>query len=381
VLRVAIVGCGKIADAHAAQIQHIPGCQLVAACDQEELMARQFCERFAVDAHFSDVVEMLARSTPDVVHITTPPQSHFSLGKACLSSGCHVFIEKPFTVRAWEASELIALAQWNGLKLTVGHDAQFSHAARRLRQLARSGYLGGPAVHMESSYCYDLSDPAYARAFLSDRRHWVRTLPGKLLQNIVSHGLARIAEFLPDDDPQVVAVAFASARLAAAGEEGLLDELRVIVRSSSDSTAYFTFSSQMRPLLHEFRVYGPRNGVILDEDHQTVIRCRGQSYKSYADKFIPPVDAAWQNLRNVGFNARRFFANDFHIKGGLKHLIECFYRSIREDDPPPIPYREIILTSRLMDSIFAQVYGREPERAAASGQESAVAPQWVPSLG
>jgi predicted dehydrogenase len=378
-LRVAIVGCGKIADAHAAQIQHIPGCQLVAACDHEELMARQFCERFAVKAQFNDVREMLARSTPDVVHITTPPQSHFSLGKACLSSGCHVFIEKPFTVCAWEADELIALAQWNGLKLTVGHDAQFSHAARRLRQLAGSGYLGGPAVHMESSYCYDLTDPAYARAFLSDRRHWVRALPGKLLQNIVSHGLARIAEFLPDDAPEVLAVAFASARLAASGDDGLLDELRVIVRASSGSTAYFTFSSQMRPLLHEFRVYGPRNGAILDEDHQTVIRCRGKNYKSYADKFIPPVDAAWQNLRNLGFNARRFMASDFHMKGGLKHLIECFYRSIDHDEPPPIPYREIMLTSRLMDGIFAQVYRGEPPRAGAPGQESPAAAQCVPS--
>jgi hypothetical protein len=137
----------------------------------------------------------------------------------------------------------------------------------------------------------------------------------------------------------------------------------------------------MRPLLHEFRVYGPRNGVILDEDHQTVIRCRGQSYKSYADRFIPPVDAAWQNLRNVGFNARRFFANDFHIKGGLKHLIECFYRSIAGDDPPPIPYREIMLTSRLMDSIFAQIYRREPQGATAPSQESAVAAHCVTSPG
>jgi len=31
---------------------------------------------------------------------------------------------------------------------------------------------------------------------LSDKGHWVRRLPGKLLQNIISHGVARIAEFL-----------------------------------------------------------------------------------------------------------------------------------------------------------------------------------------
>jgi len=39
-LKIAIVGCGKIADAHAAQIQRIPGCEIVGVCDREPLMAR-----------------------------------------------------------------------------------------------------------------------------------------------------------------------------------------------------------------------------------------------------------------------------------------------------------------------------------------------------
>ena len=49
---------------------------------------------------------------------------------------------------------------------------------------------------MESYYCYDLTDPGYARALLGDKQHWVRQLPGQLLHNIISHGIARIAEFL-----------------------------------------------------------------------------------------------------------------------------------------------------------------------------------------
>ena len=41
-LKVAIVGCGKIADAHASQIQRIlEGCEIVGVCDREPLMARQ----------------------------------------------------------------------------------------------------------------------------------------------------------------------------------------------------------------------------------------------------------------------------------------------------------------------------------------------------
>ena len=70
----------------------------------------------------------------------------------------------------------------------MGHNYQFSHAARRMRALVQSGYLGGAPVHMESYYGYDLGDPSYARALLGDKHHWVRRLPGKLLHNIISHG-------------------------------------------------------------------------------------------------------------------------------------------------------------------------------------------------
>lgn len=46
----------------------------------------------------------------------------------------------------------------------------------------------------------------------------------------------------------------------------------------------------------------------------------------------------------------------------MKELIERFYNSVRTGSPPPIPYREIILTARIMDEIFAQIYGgQKPE--------------------
>jgi hypothetical protein len=45
VLKVGIVGCGKIADSHASQIQRIRGCEIVGVCDREPLMAQQLPKR------------------------------------------------------------------------------------------------------------------------------------------------------------------------------------------------------------------------------------------------------------------------------------------------------------------------------------------------
>jgi predicted dehydrogenase len=359
VLKVAIVGCGKIADSHAAQIQRIKGCEIAGVCDREPLMARQLYERFPIKAHYSDVDEMLRESRPDVVHITTPPVSHFELAAQCLKAGAHVYVEKPFTLYEHEAQDLIHLADERGLKITAGHDDQFSQVSRRMRALLQSGFLGSRVVHMESYYCYELSDSGYAGALLGDKRHWIRRLPGKLLQNIISHGVARIAEHLSTDSPTVIAQGFTSEFLKSRGETEIIDELRVLISEEGGTTASFMFSSQIRPSLHAFRIYGDRNGLQLDQDQETLIKLRGRRFKSYAEKFAPPTLLAKQYLGNLRINLGLFLRRDFHMKAGMKFLIESFYRSISEGTPPPIPYREILLTARIMDAIFAQLHVKD----------------------
>jgi predicted dehydrogenase len=355
VLKVAIVGCGKIADAHASQISRIKGCEIVGVCDREVLMAQQLRQRFPVKGHYAVLEQLLDESRPDVVHITTPPQSHFDIAKTCLEYGAHVYVEKPFTLNAPEADALIRLANTHGLKITAGHDDQFTHVARRMRQLIQDGYLGGRPLHMESIYCYDLSQAGYAKALLGDKHHWVRGLPGKLLQNVISHGIARIAEHMTSDAPQVMAHGFVSSALKNAGEDDIVDELRVIIADEGDATAYFTFSSQMRPSLHEFRIFGRSNGLILDHDQDLLIKLRGRRFPSYAEKFLPHLNLARQHLGNFGVNFRTFLARDFHMKSGMKYLMESFYRSITDGAPLAISYREIVLTARIMDSIFDQI--------------------------
>jgi predicted dehydrogenase len=354
-LNVAMVGCGKIADDHAEQIGRIDGCQIVAVCDREALMARQLYQRFPIKQYFDNLEDLLNESKPDVVHITTPPQSHYGIARMCLEAGCHVYVEKPFTLREQDARELLEFANQQGLKVTAGHDDQFRHSARLMRETIRNGYLGGPPVHMESYFCYELGRSGFAGALLNDKNYWVRKLPGGLLHNIISHGIARIAEYLTSDDPLVMAHGFISPFLRDKGETQLVDELRVIISEKGGATAYFTFSSQMRPSLHQFRVYGSRNALVLDQDQETLIRLRGQRYVSYVEKFIPPLSMAKQNVSNSITNVRRFLKRDFHMKSGMKYLIESFYRSIVSGGLPPIPYREIILTAHIMDRIFEQL--------------------------
>src|SRR5436189_1143732 len=151
-LRIAIIGCGKVADQHVHAIHRIPDCEIVSLCDRELLMAKQLGERCGVSACFCDLREMLDAASPDIIHITTPPQSHYSLARQCLESGSNVYLEKPFTITAREAESLIRMAERRDLKITAGHNLQFTPETLEMRQLVAQGFLGGKPVHLESQF-------------------------------------------------------------------------------------------------------------------------------------------------------------------------------------------------------------------------------------
>jgi len=356
-LKAALIGCGKIADAHVQQILRTRKARIVGVTDREPLMARQLQDRFPIDAVYDDLEELLAQQRPDVIHITTPPASHLVVAKQCLEAGCHVYVEKPFTVNEEEAVVLLRTAERVDRLATVGHNVQFARPAIEMRKLVAQGYLGGAPTHMESHYGYDLGNVSYVKALLNDADHWVRRLPGRLLQNIISHGVAKIAEFLPGDDPEVLPFAFTSAPLREIGEGAIVDELRVIIADrGAGVTAYFTFSTQARPRLHQFRVFGPANGLLTDDDQMVLLKLRGRRYKSYLEQFVPPIDFARQFMAGGLGNVYRFATRELHDDLGMKDLISAFYDAIAEHGAPPIPYREILLTTRIMDRIFGQVF-------------------------
>ena len=354
-LRVAIVGCGKVADQHVAAIQRVPNCQIVALCDRELLMAKQLGERFRICQCFSDLEETLRVGAPQVVHITTPPQSHFQLTSQCLEFGSHVYLEKPFTVTAEEAEALIESAEKRGLKITAGHNYQFTLEMMEMRRLVKDGFLGGPPAHLESYWSYDLGDVSYVGPMVSNPDHWVRQLPGQLFHNLISHGLAKIVEFLDDDVSEIVATAHQSSQLRQLRAKEVLDELRVLIRDKNGTTAFFCFSTQIKGV-NQLRIFGPSGSITADIITGTAVPRRSRAYKSYLTYFIPPLNDAREYFRNAATSASNFIRKRLYQDFGMKELIERFYRSIRGEIAVPIPYREIILVARLMDRIFEQVY-------------------------
>jgi predicted dehydrogenase len=355
-LKVAIVGCGKIADGHVEEIQKMPElARVVAVCDLEPIMAEQLAGRYGIARHGSDFDKILAEERPDVVHITTPPASHLPLALKAIDAGCHVYVEKPFTLAHADSKKLVARAEEAKKKLSIGYTYLFDPPALEMRELLRQGALGD-VVHVETFFGYNL-DGAFGKAILGDPNHWVLKLPGQLFHNNIDHLLNKAVEFFADDEDAPPLSAFGSVRRSGRfGDErdSMMDELRLVVRGKR-TTIYGTFSSHIRPAAHFVRVYGTKNTAHVDYVMRTVTLDAAPHLPSAIGRLVPAFEQAARFAKAGGKNVARFAKSEFHFFSGLNHLFRAYYRSILEDTPPPISHRDILRVSAMLDEIFSQL--------------------------
>jgi predicted dehydrogenase len=355
-LSVALVGCGKVADDHISEIRKLKNARVVAVCDLEILMAEQVATRYQLAHYYSDFDRMLEAEKPDVVHITTPPQSHLNLAKKSIDAGCHVYVEKPLARNYAEAQELVDYAVQAKKKLTIGYTYYFEPVAQAARNLVQNGSLGD-LVHLESFFGYDLSGP-FGLPVISDRRHWLHRLPGKLAQNVIDHLLNKVIEFMPAGKITVQAQAYQ--RSPSLNDLSLPDELRSMLFSQGVS-AYATLSAHARPVQHFLTLYGTKNTAHMDLVGQTLTFASKPALPGAIGRLSPAFAQGWQYFRHGGKNLMRFAKSEFQYFAGLNFLLFSFYESIIHDSAVPIPYEVILRVSAVMDEIFAQV--REPEKA------------------
>ena len=304
-------------------------------------MAGWAAARFGVCVRL--VSQMLSEARPDVVHITTPPQTHKTLALQTMAAGAHVYVEKPFAVDALEAAVMVEAAAAYDRKLCVGHDQLFDPVWLDCRRRHRAGEFGD-IVHIDSVLGYDLSGP-FGAQLTEDPEHWVHRLPGGLFQNTISHAIYRITDLMPDARPVIRAHWFTPAAAP------FPTDLRVMLQGDQ-VTASLLFSSRARPVQRIARLYGTRAVAEVNLDAQTVRIDRPTSARG---PFIK-LHLAWTHVaeggRGLRSNVGRFMRSEIQFFGGMRRLFEEFYASVRDNQPAPIPSHEILRVTAIMDDIF-----------------------------
>ena len=157
-MRAALIGAGQIARQHLACLQALPGVELVGGLDLSPSVAEGAAERYGIRSWFTDHRTMLREVRPDVVHVTTPPTSHFRLAMDALEAGAHVIVEKPATTTFDELEALARFAGERGLALVEDYNYLFNRAPLEILRRIESGEFGA-VVHVEVLICLDILGP------------------------------------------------------------------------------------------------------------------------------------------------------------------------------------------------------------------------------
>lgn len=140
-VRVALVGLGKMGISHLAMIKAHPDVDLVAVCDMAGYML-DILGKYTGVKTYADYSKLLETEQLDAVFIATPSRFHGEMVRAALERGLHVFCEKPFCLDPVEGKALAELAQAKGLVNQVGYHYRFVGAFQRAKKIIESGALG-----------------------------------------------------------------------------------------------------------------------------------------------------------------------------------------------------------------------------------------------
>ncbi len=141
-LRLAVAGLGGWGKNVLRAFSGVSGAGVACVCDVSSKAleaATRNCPGAEPTASYDEV---LADPAIDAVVLATPAPTHAEMGAKALSAGKHVYVEKPMSLRASEARELVSLAGEKNLRLMVGHLLEYHPAVGVLKELVSGGEIG-----------------------------------------------------------------------------------------------------------------------------------------------------------------------------------------------------------------------------------------------
>jgi predicted dehydrogenase len=193
-LKVALIGAGKMGISHLSILGAHPDVNIVGVCDTSKVVSEVLTKYSGFEC-FSDYTKMVDKTKPDAVIVAVPTKFHFKMVKDLLERDIHVFVEKPFCINPEESGELVEIAKSKNLINQVGYHNKFVGTFQEVKRLIDSGYIGdiqhftgeayGPVVIKKKSETWR-SDPSEGGGCLMDYASHVIDLINDILAPITS---------------------------------------------------------------------------------------------------------------------------------------------------------------------------------------------------
>ncbi|HZY38416.1 MAG TPA: Gfo/Idh/MocA family oxidoreductase [Mucilaginibacter sp.] len=316
-IKVALIGAGKMGISHLAILGAHPDVHIVGVCDTSKMVTDVLTKYSGFDC-FSDYLQMVDKVKPDAVFIAVPTKVHARFIKDMLDRGIHVFSEKPFCLTPAEGEPLVKLAKEKNLVNQVGYHNKFIGTFREVKRIIETGALGdihhfvaesyGPVVIRKKQETWR-SDPAEGGGCLMDYASHVVDLLNYLLapvQEVLASKLQPIFSNKVED------AVYAMLQLRD-GTNGILsvnwsDETH---RKMTTSVTFYGTRGKIISDANELKVYfndsncpdGYSKGwtvkYVTDLTDQVDFYLRGEEYSAQIDYFIDAIKGKVKNNINT----------------------------------------------------------------------------------
>lgn len=150
-IKVAVVGLGKMGLSHLSMINAHPDVQVVGICDATGYMLDVLTKYTGLPT-FKDLTRMLDEARPDALIVATPTHLHSGMVREALRRHIHVFCEKPFMLDPAESAELADLARVSGVVTQVGYHNRFVGTFSEVQRLLELGTIGTVSTALAEAY-------------------------------------------------------------------------------------------------------------------------------------------------------------------------------------------------------------------------------------
>lgn len=349
-IRVAVVGIGKMGLSHLSMIRAHPDVDVVGVCDSAGYLL-DVLSKYTGLPTFTDYHRMLDSADADAVLIATPTSSHLGLARDALARDLHVFCEKPLSLSAAQSEELAEIARSSHLITQVGYHNRFVAAFQEVKRLLDAGTLGEVNHVLAESY-----GPVVLRSKGATWRS-KRTTGGSCLYDYAAHPLDLLMWYF--GEPISVSGTVLNSIFSAETDDEVYSTLRYPGGMSAQLSVNWSDESQ-RKMTTKLSIWGTLGKIVADRQQcQVYLRdsaeppdgyrtgwnvryttnltepvwfyLRGEEYSAQLDYFIRSIQAQSQ-AESMDPSKGQERQNDFASAALTDRMIEMITASAAADE-------------------------------------------------
>lgn len=357
-MRAAIIGAGEISQYHIPYAMENRDVSIVGVCDIEKDKAEKIATTFNIPKKYDDVTTMLGETSPNVVHILTPPKSHVKLAIQAMDAGCHVLVEKPMALTVENARRMIDKSKEKNVKLSVCHQYLFDPVVMRAKDIAQSGKLG-QIIYVEGYWFTDITGGSNAYTTKGNGTGWAYGLPGSVFANFLDHPVYLQKEFLKE----VTSVFVSTKKL---GENPFVpyDEIKINLEGPN-SYGSIVSSLNIKPRLNLLRIYGTRMITTADLSNMTLTTQPTKNLPHMISKAYINLNQSFELASDTIKAPYKILSGKIKVRQGLRTFIKRFYDSLLLNTKPPVSPEEGLENVKILSQIWreAEAYNEAQENA------------------